>query len=485
MIQNDACLKRFVTISLKAHIDKCHQPIDQKCGIDQTATVDRWRLVRLVDETLELAETVMRSFCYPGVQADTAILVTESFNDMVESQYTSTQMPAVIRSCFSLLKLHLSCLAWLTFSPDSAESEKEIVSQIEDRVFYFANYIRLSQDVIDEDSDFSLDTHLIKIVKALLEKYQSVGLLKCAKRIGEELDIDEIEKLALEFKKQPKQKAKIFSQEQTSFSFKNLTNVTNTKVERSSTALQSKISQSSTVSDAKQVQNDIVSFGDRRKAADKMNTENTNTKETDDRDNPVVISGKRDELINLLKEMCHKENKERKNQKVLDSISQNNSVSTYREKTNSGVQRVHLPFARQTSQISLRQNTNTRRAVLKSSFGGQVVKMKPKSSHTSKYSHRVSQDMSTNQYLCRLDSTQLSRSPSPDRYPVHQTSASYQPQQTLAHTPVDTPHTHTLIATIQPFDTVDIRQWSSDILVTASPVISQQSSRKQSIDMTR
>jgi hypothetical protein len=182
--------KHFVQSSLKAVLENSSKPELFQNSQSSGRNDDCWCIAEQIDKILELTVGLMANFEYDGMHSEVCIMLSDFFYSRVEKEYRSGCIPNFIEGSLSIFKLHLYELAWLHAASDATTPRnKETRQVVEDRLFYFANYIRLNQNCMDATTDFSFKESFTKMVDDLLSSKFSIGFADCYKRLAEELMI--------------------------------------------------------------------------------------------------------------------------------------------------------------------------------------------------------------------------------------------------------------------------------------------------------
>lgn len=351
-------LKRYVLTSLASHL-KSETDNLAEAHLAEAPRSDAgpvWRPASLISNCLQIGETLMSKFGYEGCHLDIALLLSDYFHKMASSQSFSSDCDSTcLGRLFHLLKLHVTCLAWACSAPVIPSEQVEKLEKLETRVMNLVNLLRLNQDMQASTRDWVDKDDLGPYLKLLLDKYSSPGLISTVRRIVQETEVVFVEKvLAQHLQSQRYAQSKAREAERNRECFKNLTN------------LQPDDLQSLALSQAKAFRG----FDDRTKFSNAAHLSSNHHAEARPVSQDDVVPDKRERLIMELKQKCEKENKTRKNLKVIELKSAKSQLDRTADETKS---RDQLSVGQHHKYISLQK-----RGMLKVSFNTQVSQKRTK-----------------------------------------------------------------------------------------------------------
>lgn len=388
-------LKRYVLTSLRPHLENetnnVLADIEANAGLSDEGL--KWRPVKLVDSSLQLAQTILEMFEYSDNKFDVAQILSDFFKHLSDGPLFKSQGAEKIPRLYSLLRLHLTCLAWAFSSGSISSSKIHLLETLEERVFYNANLLRLVQDIECTQQDWIDESGIPLVVDDLIKRYSSPGLISCVSRLAEDLEINQLNKIVKYHMGSNSEKKEQDRRESNRGCFKNLTNLQTDGQNQ----YQQKI--------------DFSSFSDRNKQSSQP--QHTNQMMEEEGKPIVPVVEKRELLFQELKIKCEKENKEKKNHKVIELKavrSNQNDESRSKDQTSSH------------NQLKVSSICNKRRGMLKVSYNTQVYSQKRPKKHSNSPPHQLPFNELKQKYLIHNQSFITSdmeehrdRSPSPDQ----------------------------------------------------------------------
>ena len=448
-------LKRYVLTSLTSHLKS---ETDNLPEVHLTAAAQNearavWRPAELISDCLQIGETLMSKFFYEGCQLDISILLSDYFDKMANTQsFSSGTGPACLTRLFHLLKLHITCLAWACSAPAIPSHQVKKLEKLEARVMNYVNTLRLNQDLHSSTRDWIDKDDFAPYIKILLEKYTSQGLINTIKRIVQETDAAFVEKaLAHHLHMQRSAQNKNREAESNRECFKNLTNL---QAEEQQTLAQRNTKVFRGFDDRAQSSN-----------ANAASLSSVNQNELKDSYQMEVVHDKRERLIMELKEKCEKENKTRKNLKIIELKSAKTQFDRTVDETKS---RDQLSATHQHKYIS-----QPKRGMLKVSFNTQVSQKRAKHTINSKPHlpfDKLKQQLGMHNHL--FDYTEMDecddRSPSPPAQHEPQTKSHPPLQQQQSVSPKPKPKRKDSDA--RSHFIMDFDAWGQDIVAKSTPI---------------
>ncbi len=445
-------LKRYVLTSLASHLKSETHNLAKARLADATRSdaCSVWRPTSLINDSLQIGETLMSKFAYEGCQLDIAVLLSDYFHKNASSDtFSSDSQLTFLSRLFHLLQLHVTCLAWACSAPAIPAHHVEKLELLESRVMNLVNQLRLNQDLQASTRDWIDKDDFSPCIKSLLDKYSSQGLINTVKRIVQETDAVFIGKvLTHHLQMQGYAQSKAREAERIRECFKNLTNL-QADDQLALAQLQART---------------FRGFEDRSHLPNTHSSTN-NQNEPKPPSQIEVVPDKRERLIMELKEKCEKENKTRKNLKIIELKSAKSQLDRIADETKS---RDHLSVGQHLKHISMQK-----RGMLKVSFNTQVSQKRTKQTLNNNQHlpfDKLKQQLGMHSHLFdyhEMDECE-DRSPLPPAYLEPQSQSHPPLQQQLTVSPKPKPRRKDSDA--RSHFIMDFDAWGQDIVAKSTPI---------------